>query len=103
AEPGGFLDELPTLLRFRGEDLLDAALADDRMHRAAEAEVGEELDEVDPAHGGAIDEVLALASAMQPAHDRQLRELDRPVAVRVVEDELDLAMISRLATAGPRV
>ena len=83
------------------EHLLDLALPDDRVHPAAEPEVREQLDEVDPAHARAVDEVLPLAAAVQPARDRELRELDRPVAVRVVEQQLDLAVVGRLA-ARPR-
>ena len=49
AEAGSLLDERPPVLRLRGEDLLDLALADDRVHRGPEPDVGEELDEVGPA------------------------------------------------------
>src|SRR5262249_44907354 len=44
AEAGGFLQQLTALFGLRAEDLLDAALADDRVHPAAEPEVGEQLD-----------------------------------------------------------
>ena len=68
---------------------------------AAEPEVGEQLDEVDPPHRRAVDEVLALAAAVQPPHDRELGVLEhRPVAVRVVEEQLDLAEVRR--PRGPR-
>ena len=79
AEPGRLLDQLAALLGLRGEHRLDLALADDRVHRAAEPDVGEQLDEVGPPHVRAVDEVLALAAAMQPARDRDLRvvELER--------------------------
>ena len=76
AEAGGLLDQRAPLLRLRGEDRLDLALADDRVHALAEAEVGEQLDEVEPAHGGLVDEVLALAAAVEPARDRELGVLD---------------------------
>ena len=69
SEPGGLLEQLAPLLRLGAEDLLDPALADDRVHAAAEPEVGEELDEVDPADGGAVEEVLPLAATMEPAGD----------------------------------
>ena len=45
-EARGLLDERAPLGRLRREDLLDAALADHRVHLAAEAEVGEQLDEI---------------------------------------------------------
>ena len=70
------------------------------MHPAAETEVGEQLDEVDAADGGAVDEVLALAAAVEPARDRELRVRQRPVAVLVVEQELDLAEVLGRAAAA---
>ena len=100
SEPGGLLDQRAPLLRLRREDRLDLALADDRVHALAEAEVGEQLDEVDPAHGRLVDEVLALAAAVQAPRDRQLRVLERAVAVLVVEQQLDLAEVGRPAARG---
>ena len=70
------LDECPPLLGLRGQDRLHPPLRDDRAHRRAEADVGEELDDVRAAHVGAVDEVLALAAAVQAAHDRDLGEID---------------------------
>ena len=98
AQAGGLLDEPAPLLGLRAEDLLDPALADDRAHPAAETHVGEQLDEVGPPHGRAVDEVLPLAAAMQPARERDLgeRQLGER-AVLVVEDELDLAEVGRAA------
>src|SRR5438045_973035 len=102
AESGRFLDEGAPVLRLRAEDLLHLALADDRVHTAAEAEIREQLDEVDAAHRRAVDEVLALAAAVQAAHDRELRVVDRPVAGGVVEEQLDLAEIRWIAPGRPR-
>ncbi len=90
AEARCLLDERAPLRRLRGEDLLDAALPDDGVHLPAEPDVGEHLDDVGAAHVRAVDEVLALAAAVKPACDRELRELQRPVAVLVVEEELHL-------------
>ena len=50
AQPGGFLDERAAILRPGGEHGVDLALGDDRVHRAAEPDVGEQLDEVEAAH-----------------------------------------------------
>ncbi len=98
AEPGRLLDQLAPLLRLRGEHGLDLALADDRVHRAAEPDVGEQLDEVGATHLRLVDEVLALAAAVQPARDRDLGEVEvAEVAALVVEDELDLAALGRRA------
>ena len=102
AEPGGLLDEVAPVLGLRGEHRVDLALGDDRVHRAAEADVGEQLDEVGAADGRLVDEVLALAAADEAARDRDLAEVDlvAEAAVLVVEDELDLAVIGRRAVRG---
>src|SRR5438105_6748130 len=102
-EPGRLLDELAALFGMGGKDFLDAALTDDRVHRAAEPEVGEQLDEIDAPHRRAADEVLTLAAAMQPPRDRELGELDRPLDVRVVEQKRHLAEVAEAAPAGARV
>ena len=44
--PGGLLDQQPPVARLRVDDLLDPALADHRVHLAAEVGVGERLDHV---------------------------------------------------------
>ena len=96
AEARGLLDEQPPLLGLAAEDLLDAALADDRAHLAAEAHVGQELDEIRAPHRRAVDEVLPLAAALQPAHERHLGEGELGErAVLVVEEKLDLAVVGR--------
>ncbi len=101
-EPGGLLDERAAVLGLRREHGVDLALADDRVHGAAEADVGEQLDEVGSTDGRAVDEVLALAAADEAARDRDLRvvELGAEAAVLVVEEELDLAVVGRLAARG---
>ena len=63
AETGRLLDQLAPLGRLRVEHRLDAALRDHRAQPAAEADVREQLDEVDAADGRAVDEVLPLAAA----------------------------------------
>ena len=101
AEAGGLLDERAPLFRLAGEDLLHAALADDRAHLAAQPDVGEQLDEVGAAHGRAVDEVLALAAAVQPPHERDLGERQfGERAVLVVEEQLDLAEIRSATVAA---
>jgi hypothetical protein len=102
-EPGGLLDERASLCRLRGEDLLDAALADDGVHPATETDVGQKLDHVGPAHVRPVDEVLALTAAREPPRDRDLGELERAVTVLVVEEKLDLGERRRLAAVTARV
>ena len=41
---------------------------------ATEADVGEQLDEIGAPHRRAVDEVLALAAAVETAHERDLSE-----------------------------
>src|SRR6185312_8938264 len=97
AEPCGLFDQRAPFLGLRREDRLDLALPDDRVHALAETEVGEQLDEIEPPHGGLVHEVLPFAAAMEPPRDRELRELDRSRPVLVVEQELDLAEVGRAA------
>ncbi len=101
AETGRLLDELPPLLRLGREHRFDLALADDGMHRAAKADVGEQLDEIGPAHVSLVDEVLTLTAAMEPPGDRNLGEVElAEAAALVVEDELDLAALGRSPALG---
>ena len=101
--PAASSTSVAALLRLRGEDRLDPALRDDRAHRRAEADVGEQLDDVGAADVRAVDEVLALAAAVQAADDRDLGEVElRQRAVLVVEEELDLAVVGlRARVAEP--
>ena len=102
AEPGSLLDERAPLGGLRAEHRLDAALRDHRAQAAAEADVGEQLDQVEAAHRRAVHEVLPLAAAVQPARERHLGERQvGPGAVLVVEDQLDLAEVGGLAARGP--
>jgi hypothetical protein len=87
------LDEVAPVLGLRGEHRVDLALGDDRVHRAAEADVGEQLDEIGAADRSLVDEVLPPPRTRR--RDRDLAEVDlvAEATVRVVEDELDLAVI----------
>ena len=65
--------------RLGGHDRLDPPLGDDRVGLLAEAGVGEHLDHVDEASASAVEPILAVARAIEPAHDRDLRRAaDRP-------------------------
>ncbi len=101
-EPRGFLDERAALGGTRRKDRLDFPLADDRVHPLPEPEVGEQLDEIEPPHGRLVDEVLALAAAVETARDRQLRKLHGQRAVGVVEEQLHFTEIATTTarTAG---
>ena len=91
SEPRRLLDQRAPLRGLGRKDLLDAALPDDGMHLPAEADVREQLDDVGAANVCAVDEVLALAAAVEAPRDRELGELERPVTVLVVEEKLHLA------------
>jgi hypothetical protein len=73
------------------------------MHRRAEADVGEELDEIGPSYRRLVDQVLALGAPDQPSGDRHFAEVElRPAAVFVVEYELDLAVVGRFSVFAAR-
>ncbi len=101
AEPGGLFDERAAVGGLRREDLLDAALADDGVHLAADAHVREQLDEVGAAHRRAVHDVASFAAAGKPPRDRDLLVRERPFAARVVEEELDGAGVRRRAPGRP--
>ena len=67
AEPGGLLDQQPALARLGVDDRLDPALADHRVHLAAEVGVGEDVDDVGEPAAGAVEPVAAVAAAVEPA------------------------------------
>ena len=101
AEAGRLLDQQAAVLGLGGDDRLHAALGDDRVRLLAQAGVRERLEDVDQPAPRAVDAVLAVAGAVQAAHDRELGELDRQRAVGVVDDHLDLGGGAGLLAAGP--
>ena len=97
AEPGRLLDQLSALLRLGVEHGLDPPLRDDRAQAAAEPDVGQQLDQVDPPDRCAVDEVLAFPAPLQAPRHRHLGERQvGPRAVSVVEEQVDLARVCRL-------
>ena len=77
AEAGGLLDQQAAVARLRVDDLVHPALADHRVHLAAEVRVGERLDHVDQPAARAVQPVLAIAVSVQAARDRNLRKARR--------------------------
>jgi hypothetical protein len=58
---------------------------------------------IEPPHRRPVDEVLALSAAMQAPRDRDLGVVEPgELAVRVVEEELDLAEVGRAAIGAAR-
>src|SRR4051812_34513466 len=89
AEAGGLLDQKPPLARLGVHDRLHPALADHRVHLAAEVGVGEDVADVGEAAAGAVQPVAAIAGAVEATLDRDLGELAGGAAVGVVDRHLD--------------
>ena len=68
-DAGGFLDQLAAIGRLRAEDLADLALLDDGVALHADADVHQDVLHVAQADGVAVDQVLALAGAIEAAAD----------------------------------
>src|SRR5215210_884645 len=102
-EACGLFDERTPFRRLRAENLLDSALADNRVHFPAKSDVREDLDQIGASDGRSVHEVLPLAASMQPSRDRELGIRKRTGSVRVVEDQLDLARVCASSSGRPRV
>ena len=102
AEAGRLLDEQAAIARRGENDLLDAALADHRVHLAAEVGVGEDLDDVGEPRACTVDPVRALSPALEAARDRDLGEVGVVGAIRV-EHHLDLGVARRANALAARV
>ena len=94
-DAGGLLDEAAALLGGRAQHGVELALADDDVHLAADAGVGEQLLHVEQAAGGAVDGVLRAAVAEHRPRDRHLGVVDRQRAVGVVDRQGDLGAAQR--------
>jgi hypothetical protein len=106
AEAGGLLDQEPPLFRLRVDDRLDPALADHRVHLAAEVGVGEDVGDVGEAAAGAVQPVAAVAGAVEAALDGDLGELGGGATVGVVDHDLDLggaALADAFSAGGDHV
>ena len=102
AQPGGLLDEAAALVGPRQQHLVDGALGDDAVQLAPQAGLGQEVAHVEAAHGLAVEQVVAVAGAVEPAHHRELAARHADAAVAVVEHELDLADAARGVLLGAR-
>ena len=86
----GLLEYLAPVGGLGGDDLADAALADDRVAVGAQARVHQQLAHVTKAHLLAVDIVFALAAAVVAAGDADLVRVQRKHPGGVVEDQRDL-------------
>ena len=99
-DAGGLLDEAAPVLGGGVQDRVELALADDDVHLAADAGVGEQLLDVEQPAGRAVDGVLGAAAAEHGPADGDLGVLDRQRAVGVVDGEDDLGPTQRRAAGG---
>ena len=88
------LEEGAAILRAAVEDILHAVLADDAHAVVTDARIREELVDILEAAARTVDEVLALATAVEAARHRHLAEIDGQRAV-VVEDQRDFRNVER--------
>ena len=86
----GLLDERAAVLRLGLQDGVQAALADDRMRAGAQTGIVQDVEHVHAARNAAVDEILAFAASIHAARDGNLVEVDRQLAVGVVEHQLNL-------------
>ena len=99
-DAGRLLDEAAALLGGRAQHGVELALADDDVHLAADAGVGEQLLDVEQPAGGAVDGVLGAAVAEHRPRDRDLGVVDRQRAVGVVDGQRDLGATQRRTAGG---
>ena len=99
-DAGGLLDEAAALLGGRAQHGVELALADDDVHLAADAGVGQQLLDVEQPAGGAVDGVLGAAVAEHRPRDRDLGVVDRQRAVGVVDGQADLGAAQRRPAGG---
>ena len=93
----GLLKDVAPVLALLRENLVDPALADDRVALLAHAGVAEQLHDVAQAAGRLVDVVFALTAAVDAAGDHHLGEVHCQRVVLVVEDEGHLAVAKPLA------
>jgi hypothetical protein len=91
------LEHGAALLGLLRQQLIDLALLHDRVGRLADAGVEKQLPHLAQLHGIAVDEVLALARAIQPAPDGNLRQVEGEDLVLVGKQEGDLRDVQCLA------
>ncbi len=99
-DAGRLLDEGAAAHGVGVQDGVELALADDDVHLAADAGVGEQFLDVQQATGVAVDLVLAAAVAEHDPRDGDLGVLDGQGAVGVVDGQGHLGAAQRRAAGG---
>src|SRR5439155_1480156 len=96
-DPGGLFEQGAPLLRLFGEQRLDHS----RLHHhggvGPQAGAAQQVLDVTQPHRRAIEQVLALPRAGEPACDEDFLIRDREGSIRVVEDQGDLRHVHRPA------
>ena len=87
SDAGDLLEQRPPLLGSQRERLVDHALADEQERVVGEVRRIEQVDEVAQPDPLAVEQVLVLARAVQPAADLDLAVVDRQEPVGVVDDQ----------------
>ena len=85
ADAGGLFEDHAAVLGRRLQEHVDLALLDHAVGLRAQAGAGQQVADVAEPAGIAIDQVLALAAAIDPPRDVDLRRIDGQEAVGVVE------------------
>ncbi len=89
-DPRDLLEQWSPLFGPKRERLIDHALADEEEGVVGEVGAVEEVHEVAQAHPLAIQEIVVLAGAIEPAAKLDDRVLDRQQPIGVVDHELDV-------------
>src|SRR4029077_12343854 len=88
--PRRLLDDRPAILWTSVEHGVDLALADDHVLLAADSGIAQQFLDVEQPAGHSVERIFAVARTEQRAADRDLGELDRQDARRVVDRQRDL-------------
>ena len=101
-DAGGLFDEAATVLRGGMQDPVELPLADDHVHFAAEAGVGEQFLDVQQPAARTVDGVFGAAGAEQGAGDGDFAVLDGEGAVGIVDRQRDVRTAQRRPAGGAR-
>ena len=99
-DAGGLLEDLAAVGALGGDDLRDAALADDGIAVAAQARVHQQAVDVLEPHALAVDEILALAAAVIAAREDDLGGVALENMRGVVNDQRYLRIAELAALFG---
>ena len=102
ADVGRVLEGHPAFVGALQDQFVDRALADDGVAVRTQPGVQQQLGDVFQPHPRAIEQVFAVARAVQPPRDAYFAKLDRQTAVAVVEHQRHFRHPQRLARRRPR-